>query len=207
MKTLIYIFIASILPLQMMAQTNDSLITSEIISFQKELNAQYQDEAHSPLTKKDLKTFNGHHFFDVNLDYCINARFELTPESDTFGMKTSTDRRPLYKKYGIAYFSMNGVDCQLSIYQNIKYSQIEGHENSLFLLFNDLTNGNETYAGGRYIDLEKPVGNEIEINFNLAYNPYCHYNSKYSCPIPPEENNLPIPIKAGVKKFEGASSH
>jgi hypothetical protein len=73
----------------------------------------------------------------------------------------------------------------------------------LFLPFNDASNGKTTYGGGRFIDLEIPAaGNKtIEIDFNKAYNPYCAYNHNYSCPIPPDENNLNILVNAGVKDF------
>ena len=64
-----------------------------------------------------------------------------------------------------------------------------------------LTNGEETYGDGRYIDLVIPEGDSITINFNKAYIPYCAYNAKYSCPIVPKENNLNYAIKAGVKNF------
>ncbi|MFK8037315.1 MAG: DUF1684 domain-containing protein [Crocinitomicaceae bacterium] len=188
-------------------QTSDSLKLQKIRDFQTSLNHDYKDKTHSPLTKKDRRKFKGHHFYDSNLQYRVAATIVLTPESDTFGMKTSTDRKPLYRKYAVASFELGGQPLELSIYQNIKYSQIEGHKNSLFLLFNDLTNGNETYGGGRYIDLEKSNTNTIIIDFNLSYNPYCHYNSKYSCPIPPSENNLPIPIEAGIKSYGKAKRH
>jgi uncharacterized protein (DUF1684 family) len=71
----------------------------------------------------------------------------------------------------------------------------------LFLPFLDNTNGDTTYGGGRYIDLRIPEGDTIEIDFNKAYNPYCAYNSRYSCPIVPRENYLDTNIEAGVKKF------
>ena len=71
----------------------------------------------------------------------------------------------------------------------------------MFLPFSDLTSGNETYGGGRYIDLEIPKGKTITIDFNQAYNPYCAYNPKYSCPIVPAENELLTNVNAGVKKF------
>ena len=76
------------------------------------------------------------------------------------------------------------------------------YSNHLFIPFNDITNGVETYDAGRYIDLEIPKGDTIIIDFNKAYNPYCAYNDGYSCPIPPEENNLEVEVKAGVMAFE-----
>ncbi|MBP7982432.1 MAG: DUF1684 domain-containing protein, partial [Kaistella sp.] len=74
-----------------------------------------------------------------------------------------------------------------------------GYEDYLFLPFRDETNGKETYGGGKYIDLRIPDGNEIVIDFNQSYQPYCAYNAyDYSCPIVPEENFLPLRIEAGV---------
>ncbi|WP_192347263.1 DUF1684 domain-containing protein [Algoriphagus sp. Y33] len=70
----------------------------------------------------------------------------------------------------------------------------------LFLPFTDQTNGGETYGGGRYMGLTIPTGDTIELDFNKAYNPYCAYASGYACPIPPKENDLEVPIRAGVMK-------
>jgi hypothetical protein len=76
-----------------------------------------------------------------------------------------------------------------------------GYEKHLFIPFNDRTNGNETYGGGRFLDVYETGTDTLIIDFNLAYNPYCAYNHKYSCPIPPEANNLELKVKAGEKKF------
>lgn len=105
----------------------------------------------------------------------------------------------MYVKYGEAYFELDGKELKLDIFQNIEASRIPLYRNSLFLPFNDLTNGVTTYGGGRYIDLTIPKEDVICIDFNKAYNPYCAYNYKYSCPIPPEQNNLDVEINAGVK--------
>ena len=77
----------------------------------------------------------------------------------------------------------------------------EGYEDYLFLPFLDNTNGEESYGGGRYVEARIPEGDTIIIDFNKAYNPYCAYNEKYSCPIVPRQNYLPIEVKAGVKAF------
>jgi hypothetical protein len=78
----------------------------------------------------------------------------------------------------------------------------EGYEDFLFLPFNDYTNGNETYGGGRYLDLRIPDGSTIILDFNKAYNPYCAYTDRYSCPVPPKENSITTYIYAGVQ-FKG----
>ena len=76
------------------------------------------------------------------------------------------------------------------------------YEDYLFLPFTDKTNGDSSYGGGRYLDLKLPEGDSIIIDFNQAYNPYCAYNDKYSCPVPPKSNNLDIEVLAGVKTFK-----
>ena len=90
---------------------------------------------------------------------------------------------------------------RLNLYRNLDDQDLEGYEDYLFLPFIDHTNAESTYGGGRYVDARIPEGNTIEIDFNKAYNPYCAYNEKYSCPIVPRQNYLPIEVKAGVKAF------
>jgi uncharacterized protein (DUF1684 family) len=116
-------------------------------------------------------------------------------------MKTSTARLPEYIKYGELHFVIAGRKCKLNVYQNVELSKKPGYEDYLFLPFSDLTCGKESYIGGRYIDMRFPKYDTVLIDFNTAYNPYCAYNHKYSCPIVPLENDLAIEILAGVKKF------
>jgi uncharacterized protein (DUF1684 family) len=102
-------------------------------------------------------------------------------------------------KYGELAFSLNGKEFKLNIYQNLGLINKEGYEDYLFLPFLDETNGIESYGGGRYVDARIPEGATMIIDFNKAYNPYCAYNHKYSCPIPPKENHLDIKVLAGVR--------
>jgi hypothetical protein len=69
----------------------------------------------------------------------------------------------------------------------------------LFVPFGDMTNGTETYAPGRYLDLERSATGLYEVDFNTAYHPYCYYNETYDCPYPPPENRLPLPVRAGER--------
>jgi len=174
---------------------------NEIIEFQKEMNSEYADSIKSPLLASDRMKFSELSFFPVDSNYKFIAKFIRTPYELPFPMKTTTSRAPLYVKYGEAVFVLNNDSCKLNIYQNINLIEKQGFEDYLFLPFTDLTNGNESYGGGRYIDLKKPDSETIVIDFNKAYNPYCAYNSKYSCPIPPAENFINHEIRAGVKKF------
>ena len=169
--------------------------------FQKEMNEFFKDASISPLKEKDLKNFEGLDFFDFDSSYVVKAKLTRTPDEKSFKMKTTTDRLPEYVKYGDVSFELFGKSYSLNIYRNLDIVNKEGYEDYLFLPFLDDTNGVESYGGGRYIDFDVPIDNYLIIDFNTAYNPYCTYNEKYSCPIVPRENYLSIKIKAGVKNF------
>jgi uncharacterized protein (DUF1684 family) len=173
--------------------------------YQQELNASYKDATKSPLKKKDLRTFKGLDFFPVDTTFVVIAKLTKTANAPTFEMATTTDRKPLYKEYGVLNFQLKGKDCALTIYQSQDDLRDEEYKDYLFLPFTDDTSGNESYGGGRYMDAmitdEKSDGT-IELNFNNTYNPYCAYNDKYSCPLTPRKNHLNIEIKAGIKVFE-----
>lgn len=169
--------------------------------YQEELNLEYADSLKSPLTKQDLAVFKSLDFFAIDEKYIVKATFVKAKKEKAFQMKTSTTRLPLYKKYGVLHFEIDGKQYVLNVYQNIDLIKRKGFEDYLFLPFSDVTNGKETYIGGRYIDMRIQKSDEWVIDFNKAYNPYCAYNHKYSCPIVPLENDLEIAIVAGVKKF------
>lgn len=174
----------------------------QIQQFQYKLNVEFSDKKTSPLKNKDLKSFKQLAFFPTDETFKIIADFKRTPNEPIFEMQTTTDRKPLYTQYGIASFTIGKKEFTLRIYQNQKLLLDPEYTDYLFIPFNDFTNGDETYDGGRYIDLKTPKGNTVEIDFNKAYNPYCAYNDKYSCPVPPRENDLPIKIMAGILTFK-----
>ncbi len=173
----------------------------EITAFQNKMNQEYKDSLESPLKEEDRLVFSALEYFDINPEFRVPATFKKQ-SSEVFKMKTTTDRAPEYRKYGVLSFKLSGKKYKLNLYQNIKLIEKEKYKDYLFLPFTDASNGNESYGGGRYIDLKIPEGNEVLIDFNKAYNPYCAYNSKYSCPIPPAENDVDIKIMAGVKLWE-----
>ncbi|MDH3381397.1 MAG: DUF1684 domain-containing protein [Flavobacteriaceae bacterium] len=174
----------------------------EVQNYQEKLNKEYTNPSSSPLTKEDLVNFEALNFFEADENYKVEATLELTPNDRVFEMATTTDRKPLYKRYAIATFRLNGKEYKLNVYQNQQLMLDFEYRDYLFLPFTDATNGHESYKGGRYIDVEIPTTNKLTIDFNKAYNPYCAYNSKYSCPVVPSENHLDIEIKAGVKAYD-----
>lgn len=192
---LFILFISTILGAQ------EAMNVKKIMTFQAELNQKFASEEESPLASKDLKLFKGLIFFDIDTSFSVLATFIRTPYETPFIMKTTTNREPLYVKYGEAHFILEEKEWILNIYQNQVLKTQPEYETYLFLPFTDATNGVSSYEGGRYIDLTIPDGKTILIDFNTAYNPYCSYNDRYSCPIPPEENHLDIEIPVGVKKY------
>ncbi len=170
-----------------------------IKAFQAELNESYSDSDESPLPAKTRRKFKGHDFYPIDKKFKVTAKLEKAINPVLFKMQTSTSRLPTYEKYGVATFEIDGVEYKLTIYLSRETQQKEEYKDYLFLPFTDLTNGTETYSGGRYIDLRIPDGDTIVIDFNKAYNPYCAYSPYYSCPVPPAENNLDVAIPAGIK--------
>ena len=156
----------------------------------------------SPMTEDQLKTFVGLNYFYPNKNFKVKAFFTKDSIQTEFKMKTSTDRLPIYRNYGKLHFKIDGIDYILTAYQNVKYATIEGYEDYLFIPFRDLTCGEESYGAGRFLDFTIPKTDTAYLDFNLAYNPLCAYNHKYSCPIPPAENTLFVKIEAGEKTYE-----
>lgn len=159
----------------------------------------------SPIPEMERATFDGLRYFQAKPKYRVKATLKRYDNPMTFKMKTTTDRQPDYRLYGEAIFNLRGKKVVLEVYQNVELTRKPGYTDYLFIPFNDRTNEKTTYGGGRFIDARIPEGDTMVIDFNRAYNPYCAYNPKYSCPIPPENNNLKIKVKAGEKVYHKKS--
>ena len=165
-------------------------------------DAEFSNPDETPLRNDNMMHFKGLNYFRISDKYRIVARLEIYDHPDTIRMKTTTERLPLYLIYGKASFSLKNRNFSLTIYRNVGLMSKEGYEDYLFVPFRDETSGKQSYAGGRYVDARISGDSTIVIDFNKAYNPYCVYNSKkYSCPVPPDENYLPVTVKAGEKDF------
>lgn len=198
MKYLMLFSILSFYNLSLFSQTQEEAY-SDVEIYQNELNEKFKNPETSILLKKDFDQFKGLDFYPVDLNFRVKAMLKRTPNEKPFLMPTTTERLPLYVKYATVHFSIQERDFVLDLFQNLEPK--EGYEDYLFLPFTDLTSGNGSYGGGRYIDLLKTESDTIILDFNKAYNPYCTYNPNYSCPIPPAQNDLKIRIEAGVKDF------
>lgn len=173
----------------------------EIEVHQASENKEFGTPETTILTEADFAVFEELPFYPINLEFRVEAQFVRTPNEKPFLMPTTTERLPEYVKYGEAHFVIDGKRLELNLYQSTTPYDEPGYEDYLFLPFTDLTSGDGSYGGGRFLDARIPEGNTIVLDFNKAYNPYCAYNKKFSCPIPPKENDVLVRIEAGVKDF------
>lgn len=142
-------------------------------------------------------------FYPADTGWIFHARLVRDTSLKTFKMATSTTRRPTYRIYGTVHFVVNQTPVALEVYQSIDLLKNPDYGDYLFCPFKDLSNSDSTYGGGRYLDIQMKNINakgELTLDFNKCYNPYCAYNYKYSCPVPPKANHLSLPINAGVKR-------
>ena len=171
----------------------------EAQKFQEDLNAEYKNPETTPLRGDNFTNFKEHPFFPIDDQYRVTAKLVKTENAIPFENPTSSGKTQPYVEYGKATFQLNGKPYTLTIYQSLNLIKREGYHDHLFLPFRDETNGKETYGGGKYMDLRIPNTDEIVLDFNQSYQPFCAYNAyDYNCPIVPEVNFLPVRIEAGV---------
>ncbi|MCC6836891.1 MAG: DUF1684 domain-containing protein [Cytophagales bacterium] len=152
----------------------------------------------SPFSQDSIP-FDGLKFFSADVKYRVKAKLKPIDGKKVVLLATSDGKEQKYLEYAFAEFELDGVQNQLLILEVMEMGPQRG---KLFLAFSDETSGIETYGAGRYLDVKKvPAAKSVELDFNLAYNPYCAYNDKYSCPFPPKENILKVAIRAGEMNY------
>ncbi len=167
---------------------------TDLEHFRKEKDEFFRTDPSSPLTEAQKLTFAGLRYFPANPDLDLAVEVEPFPERRSIEMQTTTGDVQIYERFGRVRFSVEGQEVRLTLYRN---------QYGAFLPFTDSLAGAETYGAGRYLEPEDLGGGRYHMDFNLAYNPYCAYNERWSCPITPAENRLKVPIRAGEKIFEG----
>jgi uncharacterized protein (DUF1684 family) len=149
----------------------------------------------SPIPKEQRGSFPPLPYYPVELDYRVPAALSVARGNDVLEIPTSLGRRRPHRRIGRLEFTLKGQPMTLTAFVEADQEDMR----RLFVPFGDLTNGAETYPGGRYLDLERTATGIYDLDFNRAYHPYCYYNPAYDCPYPPRENRLPIPVRAGEK--------
>jgi len=173
----------------------------EIRAWRAEKDRFMKEATDSPVPPDKRAAFPALAYFATDPDYRVPASLEVRQSSSILEMPTSTGVKRQMRRIGTLKFTLKGQPLTLTAF-------IDASENDmkrLFVPFGDLTNGNETYQGGRYLDLERTATAIYDLDFNRAYHPFCLYNASYECPIPPRENRLTLPVRAGERL--GAVAH
>ena len=152
----------------------------------------------SPLLEEDKLNFKGLNYYPIDESYKVTARIELTEKKQPIFIESTAGEQLKYIPFAKATFKLKEREHTVMLYQDWE----ERNANKLSLMFADETSAIETYGGGRYVDVMYRNTNSVVIDFNTAYNPYCHFNPEYSCPIPPRENMLNVAIEAGEKIYK-----
>ena len=134
-------------------------------------------------------------YFPIDPAYSVPAALKPATDSTELDMPTSTGTQRKMRRVGALEFTLKGQPLKLTAFVEVGAKDLV----HLFVPFTDLTTGTETYAGGRYLDLDRTPSGVYDVDFNRAYQPYCYYNPTYECPYPPAENRLKIPVRAGER--------
>ncbi len=165
--------------------------------FREKRDKFFKEDSNSPLREKEKKNFQGLHYYPIDLNYSMVGsieRYAVEPKPFYVNLPASKGQEKKYVKYGRFKFRCMGKEYSLQIYRPLG-------EGELFLPFKDRTSDTETYPKGRYLVIEPMPEGRVLIDFNRAYNPFCEYNERYTCPYAPQENWLGIPIRVGEKRF------
>jgi len=186
---------SSPLPLKELSDPMDRR-AEEVKDFREKRDRFFREDPRSPLKDDDLKNFKGLAYFPIDLKYVMVGTIERTPAGTDplhVNLRTNKGTEKRYVKFGRFKFKIGRKEYVFQVYR-----VLGGDE--LFLPFRDKTAGRETYSRGRYLFIEPLSWGKVLIDFNRAYNPFCAYNEKYTCPDPPEENWLDTEIRAGEKR-------
>lgn len=156
---------------------------------------QFREASDSPVPKDKRDALLPLPYFPVDPAYTVPAALKLSDNRPVFEMPTSTGALRKMQLVGTLEFTFEGERRTLGAFVEDGTQQIT----NLFVPFADLTTGMDTYAAGRYLDIEPTTTGYYTIDFNRAYNPYCAYNATYECPFPPPSNRLNVAIRAGEK--------
>ena len=180
--------------------------SEQIAKHRESYKQDFINESNSPLKENDLQNL---HFYNPDSTYKVVADVEILKNEKIFKMPTYDGTSKEFYRFAKINFTLNGKPVQMTLYKSIALASNPAYKDLLFLPFTDETNKKETYGGGRYIDLSSKeiTANKIEVDFNKAYNPYCAYSDGYRCPVPPEENDLQLEIRAGEMLYTGEKKH
>ena len=174
---------------------NEVPYEQEIASSRVQKDEFMRGSEQSPVLPAQRASFAPLAYFPIEPAYRVPAALKVAPTSDVLEMPTSTGDRRRMRRIGSLGFTLKGQPLTLTAFVDAT----ENDMRRLFVPFGDLTNGTETYTGGRYLDLDRTATGIYDLDFNRAYFPFCYYNPSYDCPVPPRENRLQTPVRAGER--------
>jgi len=178
---------------------DDTAYVKEIEKEREERDRFMRSSPESPFAKSE-DVYKGLKYYPPDIRYRIIATLIPVEQRKPVVLTTNDGKEQHYVEYANAEFKLDGVLNRLLI---LEIAGMDPFAGKLFLAFGDETSAAQTYGAGRYLDVTRTPGSStIKLDFNLAYNPYCAYDNSYSCPLPPRENILSIPIEAGEKNYK-----
>ncbi len=166
--------------------------------WRKSKNSSFLNAQTTPIPTEELSSFAGLKYFEYDPKWVVSAKVMRVYGALPTEMAATQNQFEQYIKVGYLAFEFEQKSYKLDAYQSV--GSIEATK--WFVPFADLSAGVTTYETGRYLDLDVPPNAQnINVNFNYAYNPYCAYNSNFVCPIPPAINFLNVMVQAGEKKY------
>ncbi|MBI3124445.1 MAG: DUF1684 domain-containing protein [Ignavibacteriales bacterium] len=171
----------------------------EIEDFRAKKNDEMKNDLSSPFHFKGKVAFHNLNYFDVDPEFVFKSKLTEYEQKDTVTIFGTKGEPRKVVRHGFVQINYKGKDYKISVYEGTTKTGQTYHS----IWFTDLTTNKESYGVGRYIDFElvNDPNYLYEVDFNLAYNPYCAYSPNYSCAIPTKEDFIPVEIKAGEKKF------
>jgi uncharacterized protein len=173
---------------------NEGDYVSQIQAARAAQDAAFRSQPNQPVPPDKQNEFLPLKYFLPDQDYVVPASLNPASERTIVEMPTSTGKIRKQQRVGVLEFTLKGQPLTLGA-----FVEAGADVNRLFVPFSDMTSGTETYAAGRYLELDRTATGLYTIDFNKAYNPYCYYNPDFDCPIPPRESRLPLPIRAGER--------
>jgi uncharacterized protein (DUF1684 family) len=167
----------------------------DVASWRAEKDRYMRESPESPVPEDQRATFGPLPYYDIDPAYSVPAALAVEPSEVVIELPTSTGQRRRMRRVGTLKFTLQGQPHTLAAFVDADTKDVR----RLFVPFADLTSGSETFAGGRYIDLDRTGTGIYELDFNRAYHPFCVFNPEYDCPYPPRENRLQVPIRAGER--------
>ncbi|MGB1286155.1 MAG: DUF1684 domain-containing protein [Aggregatilineales bacterium] len=155
----------------------------------------FREHPQSPLTSDQKSGFTGLQYYIPMAKWDMQVDVTEFEEKENLQIQTTTGETRWYLRFGEFVVKAGGQEARLTIFKS--------PPDHFFLPFADANAGTETYPAGRYLEPVQLSNGQFHIDFNQAYNPYCAYSPKWSCPITPAENRISVAIPAGEKMPQG----